>query len=275
MKPTAKSLVLDLLLAADGGSLSAHEAVRCGALFDITANNVRVTLVRLGSEGLIEAAGRGSYRLGPAAQDLAGEVATWRSAEQRVRRWNGGYIAVHCAGLGRSDRAALKRRQRALQMLGFREYEGALYLRPDNIERDLDAVRKRLVTLGLDPRAPVFLASAFGPRQLTQIERLWDRKALEASYHKLQKRLHDWIERSDGLDRDIAAREAFLIGGAAIRQLVFDPLLPAPMIDVDARQAFVETVHRFDACGRKIWAQLYRSALPTTVSSKAKRARRA
>ena len=58
---------------------------------------VRVALARLSAEGLIEAAERATYRLSATALELAGDVATWRTAEQRVRTWNGGYIAVFSA----------------------------------------------------------------------------------------------------------------------------------------------------------------------------------
>ena len=51
----------------------------------------------------------------------------------------------------------------------------------------------------------------------------------------------------------MAAREAFLLGNEAIHELVFDPLLPAPLVDVAARIAFIEAVVRFDAAGKIIW----------------------
>ena len=65
MKPNPRSLILNLLLATEGDPLSARDAISSCALFGIRENSVRVTLVRLASAGLIEAAGRGAYRLGP------------------------------------------------------------------------------------------------------------------------------------------------------------------------------------------------------------------
>lgn len=256
MIPKPRRLILGLLLAAEGEAMSAREAIAGCALFGISANSVRVALVRLSADGLIEATERGSYRLSASAHELADDVATWRHAEQRVRPWTGGWIAVHCAGLGRSDRAALRRRTRALAMLGFRELEGGLYLRPDNIEDSLDAVRRRLHTLGLEKEAPVFLASGFEPAREAAIGKLWDGKALNNSYRKLRAQLEEWLTRADKLEPEAAARESYLLGSNAIRHVVYDPLLPEPLVDAQARHAFVETVQRFDRAGQAIWRNL-------------------
>ena len=121
MKINARHLILDLLLASDQHQVSVREAITACGIFAISENSVRVALVRLSADGLVQAAGRGHYRLGPQAMDLAGDVATWRSAEQRLSTWHGDWITVFTANLGRTNRTALKRRERALNMLGFRE----------------------------------------------------------------------------------------------------------------------------------------------------------
>ncbi len=259
MKINAKNLILDLLLAAGGRALTAREAVSAGALFRINSNNVRVALVRLSAEGLIDSAARGSYRLGPAAAKLAGEVATWRKAEQRIRKWNGGYLAVSCGSLGRSDRAALRRRERGLHMLGFRELDRNLHIRPDNIEKNATAVRERLYNLGLEPEAAVFVASDLDAAREERARALWDGEALNATYRSMREQLEEWMEESDGLEPAAAARESFLLGGRAIHQIVFDPLLPAPFVDTDARHEFIRTVLRFDQVGHAIWRRLLES----------------
>lgn len=273
MKPKARNLIMDLLLASEGQPLSVREFIAGCALFNISENNVRVALVRLSAEGLIEAAERGSYQLSGSAHELADEVATWRTAEQRVRPWKGGYLAVHCGALGRSDRGALRRRDRALQMLGFRELERGLLVRPDNIADGVATVRQRLYTLGLEPEACVFVADSFDAERETRIRSLWNGKALTATYKKLSAKLEAWMERATTLEPDVAAREAFLLGGKAIREVVFDPLLPEPLVDVEARHAFVETVRRFDRFGQAIWRQSRIAslgpALPATRSARA------
>jgi len=267
MRANPKSLILELLLANGEKPLTAREAIHASALFRISESSLRVTLTRLSATGLIEAAGRGAYRLGPAAVELAGDVATWRTLETRLRPWAGGYIVVHSGALGRSDRAALQRRERALQMLGFRVFERGLHIRPDNIEPDIDAVRQRLYRLGLDSEAAVFKASNFDAARESAVHQLWDGGALNRMYMQLNAQLETWLAGADQLALEVATRESFFMGGGAIRQLVFDPLLPEPLVDAAARHAFIQTVHRFDAAGRAIWQRFFASLAETPSPS--------
>ncbi|TJY64991.1 GntR family transcriptional regulator [Sinimarinibacterium sp. CAU 1509] len=270
MKPRARNLILDLLLANEGHALNVRDLIGACALFEVSANTVRVALVRLSAEGLIEAVERGSYQLSGTAHQLADDVATWRHAEQRIRPWSGAYLAVHCGALGRSDRSALRRRHRALQMLGFRELERDLFVRPDNIDDSVTTVRKRLHALGLDTDACVFVATGFDAAREARIPTLWDGSALSDHYRRQRERLEAWMQRAPSLEPDVAAREAFLIGGQAIRDVVFDPLLPEPMVDTAARHAFVESVRRFDRYGHAIWqsAREYSAQMNTPKSSR-------
>lgn len=259
MKVNPKNLILDLMLAVGDKPMTARDAILAGALFKISENSLRVTLARLSAASLIEGAGRAAYRLGPAATDLAGEVASWRCAEARLRPWHGGYIVVHCGALGRSDRVALGRRERALHMLGFRPFERGLHIRPDNIETHVDAVRQRLYKLGLDRKAAVFLAAGLDPERDARTRQLWDGKALTQSYRQQRVRLEQWLAGADRRALAVAARESFLLGGSAIHQLVFDPLLPEPFVDTAERHAFIQSVHRFDETGRAIWHRFFAS----------------
>lgn len=270
MKVNPKNLILDLMLAVGDKPMTARDAIQAGALFHISENSLRVTLARLSATGLIEVAERGAYRLGPAATDLAHEVASWRTMEARLRPWQGGYIAVHSGALGRSDRAALQRRERALQMMGFRPLERGLHIRPDNIEPDLDDVRQRLYKLGLDRDAAVFRASDLDPARETQAAQLWNGQALTQSYRQLRVQLEAWLGGADQLTLQAAARESFLLGGQAIHQLVFDPLLPQPFVDTTARHAFIQAVHRFDQAGRTIWDRFFACVAETPAPSPAR-----
>lgn len=263
MRVNPKNLILELLLAVGDKPLTARDAIQACALFNISENSLRVTLARLSAGGFIEVAGRAAYRLGPAATDLALEVATWRMAEARTRPWQGGYIVVHSGALGRSDRVALQRRERALKMLGFRLLERGLHIRPDNIERHIDEVRERLYKLGLNREAAVFFASNLDSEREAAVQQLWDGKALTQNYRQLRVQLENWLADADQRTLNVAARESFLLGGNAIRQLVFDPLLPEPFVDAGARHAFIQTVHRFDAAGRAIWNRFFASIADT------------
>jgi phenylacetic acid degradation operon negative regulatory protein len=192
MRVNPKTLILELLLAVGDRPLTARDAIQACALFNISENSLRVTLARLSAAGFIEVAGRATYQLGPAATDLATEVATWRTAEARMRPWQGGYIVVHSGALGRSDRVALQRRERALKMLGFRLLERGLHIRPDNIEHHIDEVRERLYKLGLNREAAVFFANNLDSEREATVQQLWDGAALTQSYRQLRVILARW-----------------------------------------------------------------------------------
>jgi phenylacetic acid degradation operon negative regulatory protein len=258
MTPNPRHLVLKLLLGADGAPLSARDAIAACALFGIQANSVRVALARLSAAGMIEAEGRGSYRIGPNAAEVADDLRGWRAVESRVRKWSGAWIATHCGALGRSDRAALRQRGRALQLLGFRELDRGLFVRPDNLVGSVASARSRLHKLGLDADAAVFLVRGLDDEREARARALWNGKALTKSYVQTRQRLERWLARAEGLDLEVAARESFLLGNDAIRQTVFDPLLPDPLADTNERRAFVQTVIEFDKAGHAIWRKLTR-----------------
>jgi phenylacetic acid degradation operon negative regulatory protein len=255
MVPRPRQLILRLLLGAHGRPLAARDAVRAGALFGIAANGVRVTLARLAAAGLVEPVERGAYRLGRRASPLAAEVAAWRDAHDRAGGWSGDWVAVHVGALGRSNRVALRARGRALGLLGLRELDRGLHVRPDNLDGGVDAVRRRLTRLGLEHDAAVFRAAGFDAARERRARALWDGRALVGGYLEGRARLERWLARAHRLDLDEAARESFLLGDQAIRQVVFDPLLPAPLVDEPARAAFVDAVIRFDAAGQAIWRE--------------------
>ena len=256
MVPTPKNLILNLLLAAGGEPLSASDAVASCQLFGIRENSVRVALVRLNAAGLIESAGRGAYRLGPQAATLAADVASWRHAEQRVCQWDGGWLMVSTAGLRRSDRAALRLRERALALAGFQTLAPELHIRPDNLVGHAEGARRRLAQLGLDTDAHVFVARDLAPDLDQRARQLWADKQLDQSYARTRQKLDAWLQGADRLDLETAARESYVLGNEAIRQLVFDPLLPHPLVDVEARHGFLQAVIDFDATGHRIWQRL-------------------
>lgn len=252
--------------------MSARELVGAGRLFDVQENSTRVALARLSAEGTIEATARGMYQLGSGTEELTQQVLSWRTVEQRLRRWDGGWVCVAAGDLSRGDRSALRRRARALRMLGLAELRRALWLRPDNLEGGVGAVRERLHALGLERSAMVFRGDGFDAELEARARALWNGSALTASYQRGRERMETWMTRMGKLDPETAARESFLIGGDAIRQIVFDPLLPSPLCDAAERRAFVETAVRFDAAGRRAWMRLYGLQLGIDGSSAVRRA---
>jgi len=252
-----RRLMLNLLAVAEGGQLGVAEAVRAGALFGASENAVRVTLTRLARAGLVETVERGAYRLGPEGRELGADVAAWRSAEDRLTSWSGEWIAVATGGLPRSNRKALRARERALDMLGLRELEAGLYLRPDNFLGGVDTLRRRLAGLGLCADAAVFRASALDAGREARARGLWRDLGPAESYAEAGARLDAWRDGAAALSLEEAARESYLLGNAAIRRIVFDPMLPAPLADEAERRDFIAATRRFDDEGRRIWAAFF------------------
>ena len=83
--PTARHLLLNLLLAAEHEMISAAEAVQACALFGISGNAARVALARLVRADLLESSERSEYRLGSKGRALGFDVATWRQARGCTR----------------------------------------------------------------------------------------------------------------------------------------------------------------------------------------------
>lgn len=253
--PRPKDVILRVLLATTGQPMAAQALVGACTLMGVSDNSARTALVRLRNAGLIQHIDRGQYQLGPAATTLADDVARWRSGEARVRPWSGGWIIVHTGALPRSDRTVVRQRERALQLLGLRELESGLTLRPDNLSDSLDSIRDRLYRLGLDPAAAVFTTSTLDASRTQAAPGLWRRRQLELGYRQQIETLGQWMDGWQDKPLDQAAREAFELGDQAIRQLVFDPLLPDTLINTQLRAEFTDVALRFDRLGQAIWKQ--------------------
>lgn len=251
--PTPRQLILKLLLAAENGELEAASAVRACALFKLSANNTRVALARLQNAQLIETVARGAYRLGPAGRALGEEVAAWRRAEERLRTWDGSWVVALTAALGRSDRKALRARERAFAFVGMRELDDGLFVRPDNLVGGVAQTRERLLSLGLERSTAVFQAQQFDQDREARAVRLWDPQAIATKYQERQQALEASMARFATLPIEDAARETYLLGDQAVRQIVFDPMLPQPIVNAEHRCSFRQVVKRYDDVGHQIW----------------------
>jgi len=251
--PTAKSLTLDLLSSLRGQPMPVRALVAAAAVFGISAESMRVALVRLCSRGTIERNERGQYRIAPAAQPVQAHVASWTRTEERLVPWRGGWIGVHTAGLERGDRARVRRRERALQFLGLRPLDAHLFVRPDNLKGGVDAARGELQALGLEPTALVFAIAQLDPTAEARARALWDGKALGRGYRATCAALERSAARLEHTPAQRAMVESFLLGGQAIRQLALDPLLPEPIVAAGERAALVEALRAYDRLGRAHW----------------------
>lgn len=258
MNVSAKAVVLEVLSAGESihqGSLPVRSLVQAASVFDIAENSVRVAIVRLRAEGLLESPGRGEYQLGPSAQVVNEKIHGWRTVSTRVGAWDGSWAAAFTADLSRTDRPALRRRLRALRFLGFEELKPGLFLRPNNLKPGIDGIRTELHALGLDPEASVFLMQDLSAEEELRARAMWDSPQLEETYSKLHGELSHSMGRLEELPLDASLREVFLLGREGIRHVVLDPLLPNPLVDEDKRSAMVGTLQDYCDKGTNLWAR--------------------
>jgi len=254
----AQALVMDLLSAVGGREITVKALVRAAGLFDISENSLRVTLARLLAAGTLERNERGCYGIAAGARAVQAHVASWSQLEARTVAWQGDWWGVHTAGLAR-DRAAGRRRGRALSFLGFAELDTGLWLRPANLVGGSAAARDRLIGLGLEAAAPVFRVDQLDADAEARARRLWDGAALTRDYQRMQRQLAESGARLAELPIEQATVECFLLGGRAIRQLAFDPLLPEPIVSTADRRALVDQMRRYDRAGRRVWRRFMRA----------------
>jgi phenylacetic acid degradation operon negative regulatory protein len=251
--PSARSLLLDLLSTLRRGSMPVRALVEAGSLFGIAEGSIRVALTRGLGEGLLERDERGAYRLGERATAVAERVASWRRLETRLRPWSGGWLTAIAANVP-STRPEQRRHARALRLLGFRELTRNVAVRPDNLAGGVDAARAELTRFELAPGSIVCALHGLDAVSEARARTLWDGDRLVDGYRSARQTLDASAERIDRLPESEAMVESFRLGGAALRRLTLDPLLPEPIVPAAERAALVAAMRRYDAAGRRCWS---------------------
>ena len=259
VKPSAKSLILDLLQSLRGRSMPVRALVVAGGLFGLAENGVRVALVRLLARGLVERDGPGRYRLAASAQPVSRRVGGWSSSDTRALRWSGDWVGAFVHRLARSERPARRRDARALAFLGFAELDPGLFIRPDNLRGGVAQTRRELYELGLDPAAHVLAASQLDVATEARARRLWDGAALVRAQREAREQVERSASRLPRLRREAAMVETFLVGGRAIRQIALDPCLPEAIAPEAERRALIAAMREYDRAGRAHWSEFMRA----------------
>src|SRR5271154_5552024 len=152
---TARELVIDFLSNRYPREMSAQEILGVGAALGFSAQSLRMALTRLVEQSVAANTGRGRYRLSASGETMRVEVRKWRHLEELAKPWSGAWIGVFDASVPRSDRAALRRHERAMRLRGFRELQSGLWIRPANLRDSIAELREHLRALGLHPAALV------------------------------------------------------------------------------------------------------------------------
>jgi phenylacetic acid degradation operon negative regulatory protein len=206
---TARSVVLSVLLGAHPAWATASDLIRLTNDFGIKETTLRVALTRMVSAGdLIRSAD--GYRL--SNRLLARQRRQDDAIDPRVRDWRGGWVVLIVTSVG-SDartRAALRT---ALYEKRFGELREGVWMRPDNLELDLDPE--------LDARVRILTARDDAPAELAA--QLWD--------------LPTWTQEGQRLLDDMAAAPdipgRFMVAAAMVRHLLTDPVLPDELLPSD------------------------------------------
>lgn len=255
---SARELILTLMDSTRAPALSASYLIAAARLFDMDPGSVRVALARLVREGSLTGAGRGRYALGSRAGTLHSLVKNWSRAEDSLVDWQGEWLTVLVGHLARSNKAAVRGSERALNLFGFAEMASGLWVRPANLARSLDQVRADLLELGLVPGSLCAQICQIAPPERLDPRSLWQTDALAHRYHNNVQRLAESTARLSNLDEAAAARETLLTGRDVTRDILLDPLLPDALVDADARRLMIAAMRDYDSIGKAYWRAFFR-----------------
>ncbi|WP_163756562.1 PaaX family transcriptional regulator C-terminal domain-containing protein [Mycobacterium botniense] len=206
---TARSVVLSVLLGAHPAWASASELIRLTEDFGIKETTLRVALTRMVSAGDLVRSADG-YRLSDRL--LARQRRQDEAISMRVRPWRGYWITLVVTSVGADarTRAALRT---SLHSKRFAELREGVWLRPDNIDVDLEpGIRAQVRVLKARDAAPAELAA-----------QLWDLPKWARAGRRLLQEM--------GSASDTRAR--FVVAAAIVRHLLTDPMLPAELLPAD------------------------------------------
>ena len=251
--PSSNRLLLSLFSQPNLKHMSIKQLIAWGGLFAHEPATIRVAAGRLVKHGYLVAQQRGHYTIGATDKSINQLAATWRQSQDRVDQWNGGWLSVYTAHLGRTCKQSIRERERAFRLMGFKPLEKNLWCRPDNLKETADATFTRLTEIGLEKHAILMKVDHFNTELTTDLKSLWSPKELKKIYTLLVSMMEKSAKRLSDFDVKKATRESFLIGEHVIRQINQDPLLPKEMVDTSARQALLSTMIEYDRICHPIW----------------------
>jgi phenylacetic acid degradation operon negative regulatory protein len=256
---TARELVIDFLSNRYPREMFVQEIAGVGSALGFTEQSLRMALTRLVEQAVAANTGRGLYRLSPSGEAMRDEVRKWRHLGELARQWSGGWIGVFDAGVPRSDRAALRRHERAMRLRGFRELQAGLWIRPDNLRDSVPELREHLRALGLHPGALVAGLHDLDDDARAKATSLWDTDSMLATYRALTDEMIVSRSKLERIPLDTAAAESMVLGRDVIRHINLDPVLPEELMPQRALATLVRTMTEYDQQARQIWRRFMRA----------------
>jgi phenylacetic acid degradation operon negative regulatory protein len=251
--PSPSQMIVRFLSTLHEASLSVRVLIQASRLLGASENQTRVALSRLMAQGKVARDQRGRYRLDTRAQAWNMRTRVWRELQMTSTSWDGSWVAVYVAELGRSNRRANRIRERAMRAWGFRLFSRGLFVRPANLTFGLDEMKGRLVDLGLESEAKVLLIKEFTQMDTAAARALWDVERLHAEYEHYLRELEQSLARMEKQTFDEKQVEVFILGNVVIGALTMDPYLPSELCNVALREQLQMKMVEYDRLGREIW----------------------
>ena len=259
---TARELVIDFLSNRYPREMSVQEITGVGIALGFTEQSLRMALTRLVEQSVAANTGRGRYRLSPSGEAMRDEVRKWRHLDDLAKPWSGAWIGVFDAAVPRSDRAALRRHERAMRLRGFRELQSGLWIRPANLRDSVAELREHLRALGLHPDALVVGLDELDDDARAKATSLWDTATMIATYRALADELFASKSKLERLALDTAAAESMVLGRDVIRHINLDPVLPEELMPQRALSNLIRVMTDYDQNARQIWRRFMRAHAP-------------
>ena len=119
-KMNARDLIIDLLLGLQGREISIKQIIIAAKLFlRLVKNSIRVAVTRLSGDGVIEAIERGIYQFTVQSHEWANVMLNRKNGIKQTKKMDASISCGFTGELGRVDRTALNRRERALKRFRF------------------------------------------------------------------------------------------------------------------------------------------------------------
>jgi phenylacetic acid degradation operon negative regulatory protein len=259
---TARELVIDFLSNRYPREMSVQEIAGVGIALGFSEQSLRMALTRLVEQSVAANTGRGRYRLSPSGEAMREEVRKWRHLDNLDKPWSGAWIGVFDAAIPRSDRAALRRHERAMRLRGFRELQSGLWIRPANLRDSVAELRDQLRALGLHPDALVIGLHDLDDAARAKATDLWDIASMLATYRALADELIASKSKLERLPLDTAAAESMVLGRDVIRHINLDPVLPEELMPQRALSNLINVMSDYDQNARQIWRRFMRTHAP-------------
>ncbi|MBS3691375.1 hypothetical protein [Rhodococcus qingshengii] len=253
---SATRVVLDLATASPDTEFSTAVLTRAGEIVGVSASSIRVAAGRLCRENKLRRTARGTYVLNPDGIPTYSEVEGWRTRTDRIRPWDGTWIAVEHSGLKRSDRTAARRHDQALRLAGFEEWKPTLAVRPNNLLGGTGSARRTLHRLGAASESAVMEIAHLAPEDDSTIRTLWNSEALLADIAEAREALTQAQTRLATISREEAARESLALGSAVIAVIVRNPLLPEELEPTQPLRELISHMLEYQDASRELWQSL-------------------